>query len=764
MGTRKELCKLYSVPQLNPHLEAPASVAGTAVIRHSRNSYEIRIIIRRDLSIRLSSVTLLYRFSVKSIRVRDEKHPFVKQVYAKSDINQKEYLCVRKMISDRSAAEGCTALVCSVVLENGETFYYRFEDYEYPETTKMDPALLAREPFLKTLLTRYIPPTDGTLPAARKKSSKKHKYRTPVYRRSLENAAGVLTLILIGIGVIGFGIYRALPVLHSQEAYTPEMQLTVMLAERHYSEAYQLTEKFDDERKMQEVCRDAAEYYLSLKDYEKAYLYAIAAPRSFESEIFDAFAEHFISQERYEEAYHFLKEQTGCDQALQRVCSASVTAALTDKDYDRALFYASGAPESLEMSVFDHAAERLVQQGKINKKALSTLLKMSDAEKFDTAILEALNNIPDPSTAFSLAARLKSETLRAERILDIAIRSMETSIKDNDLAAAGQMYRKAAKFLTSDVQKSCMEQMLTTCEALKNTAGKIYFKNLAGEDTSAIPVTPEETSIRDNLSSVYFLLSESQKRTYHAVSFDLYKEAYRIRNGVLQGTQITDAVSVSTFEYQTLVLHADGSVSAIANDGHNNVPELPPDKDIVQIAAGLNHAAYLHNDGTVSVYGSNASGQADTGSWQDIVKIAVGADFTAGLRADGTLIACGSNRNGQCNVNRYADVYDLAACDQSLVLLFKDGSLKVVGDISGGLKQADSFTNIRRIRAAGACVIAEKTNGTYQMAHSVLNANPGSVSGWRNADQFAAGSVCIGYVNKAGEIHIEGDGSPVVTP
>ena len=287
---------------------------------------------------------------------------------------------------------------------------------------------------------------------------------------------------------------------------------------------------------------------------------------------------------------------------------------------------------------------------------------------------------------------------------------------------------------------------------------------LSGNDTSAISISPEEASIRENLSSVYFLLSEQQKRAYHAVSFDLYKEAYLIRNGVLPGTQITDALSVSTFEYQTIVLHKDGSVSAIANDGHNVVPPLPSDRDIVQIAAGLNHTAYLHNGGTVSVYGSNASGQADTGSWKDIVKITVGADFTVGLKADGTLLACGSNQNGQCNVDRYADVYDIAACDQSLILLFKDGSMKVVGDISGGLKQADSFTDVCRIRAAAACVIAEKNNGTYQMAHSILNADPGSVGSWRSLTQFAAGSVCIGYVNENGEIRLEGDGCPVSAP
>ena len=185
MGKRKELCRLYQVPQLNPQLNSPVSVAGTAVIRHSRNSYEIRIILRRDRNVRLSSVTLLYRFSVKSLHTREEKSPFVKYVYAKPDINQKEYICLRKIISDSSASEGCTALICAAAVENGVTLLYHFEDYEDPETTEMDPAVLDADPVLKSLLTRYIPLPDQAPPAEPKQKPEQKPVSPQKIRRRL---------------------------------------------------------------------------------------------------------------------------------------------------------------------------------------------------------------------------------------------------------------------------------------------------------------------------------------------------------------------------------------------------------------------------------------------------------------------------------------------------------------------------------------------------------------------------------------------------
>jgi len=96
-----------------------------------------------------------------------------------------------------------------------------------------------------------------------------------------------------------------------------------------------------------------------------------------------------------------------------------------------------------------------------------------------------------------------------------------------------------------------------------------------------------------------------------------------------------------------------------------------------------------------------------------------------------------------------------------LIILFRDGSVKVVGDVSLGLKRADYFNNVKRIRAAASCIIAETEDGTYLMAHETTNADLGSVMRWSNVRWFAAGSLCIGSVDTYGRVAIEGDGAPI---
>jgi len=773
----RERSVYYNVPRLRDAVQAPAAAVGAAVVLQGQNPSSVRIIVHRDPDIRISSFTLLYRFSGQPIRMRDGEHPFFKFVYDLPDLNRKDYICLRRIIPEHTAVDGCTVLISSVTLENGETISYRLGDYEEPEILCIGADASLAEPELQDYFRYHAAAKAGRAaaePTVSGKTKKEKKAKPPktisrrkklIRRRAIENAAGITAVIVIGLAVISVGIMRALPGADSSgSASSPENRLAGMLAANRYSEAYQLVTQFDDERVLQEVCEKAAEHYLFVKNFEKAYLYAAAAPGPFDGDIIDAFAEYFISQNRHADALAFLKEQDGYDAALQKVCDSAVRICLAKEDYAGALSYAAEAPESLEPMVYDHAADALLRQGSINAPALSILSGMSDGDAFDSVILQKMEEADDLKTEFSLALKLKSKSTRTERVTELCVRGMKSYVDAKDLGEAGMFYKRCSKVLDAAERADCLKQISDYCYTADNTAGTIYFTSLDGGDTSSFSVRPEDGSIREYLQDVYFLLNAQQKRAYHAVSFDLYKEAYRIRNGVLEGTDITDAVSVSTFEYQTIVLHTDGTVSAIANDGHNKVPALPADRDIVQIAAGLDHAAFLHDDGTVTVTGSNALGQCGTGSWKNVVRIAAGADFTAGLLADGTLVACGSNLSGQCEVGRYTDVCDIAACDQSLVILFEDGSVAVAGDVSMGLKQAEHFTQVRRIRAASSCILAERTNGTYRMAHSTANADTGSVGSWRKAEEFAAGSVCIGYVDASGEIHIKGDGSPVTAP
>jgi len=545
------------------------------------------------------------------------------------------------------------------------------------------------------------------------------------------------------------------------EVELSDKELSNLLASKNFSKAYQLVSLYGDVVDVQNVCEQAAKHYESVSNFDKAYLYASAAPDSFEGKVIASFAEYFIEQNRFDEAYDFLCTLDDSGDGLQTLCGAAVEHYLDEGDFLTAYSYGERAPVSLTEDVFRAAEESLLREGEVNPGALAVLQMTDHDGELDQLIAENAGSIGDFEIAYSLAVSIKDEALRAGTVYDVSLNRMKTLVDENNLADAYALYTDASAYITDKQKQECQTRMVSYSAMKKNTAGEILFRTLRGEDTSVIAVQPEDLSVRGNLGEVYFLLTEKQKRDYHSVCFDLYKEAYYIQSGALAGTDITDAVSVSTFEYQTIVLHADGTVSALGNDGHNLVLDMPADRDIVQIAAGRNHAVFLHNDGTVTGCGNGKWGQLNVSGWKNVVKVVSGADFTVGLLADGTLVACGSNLSGQCEVSEYTRVLDIAACDQSLVILFRDGSVKMVGNVSFGLKRADQFTGIKRIRAAAACVIAETENGTYKMAHEGTDAYVGSVLQWSNVRWFAAGAFCIGNVDTYGRINVEGDGAPV---
>ena len=271
---------------------------------------------------------------------------------------------------------------------------------------------------------------------------------------------------------------------------------------------------------------------------------------------------------------------------------------------------------------------------------------------------------------------------------------------------------------------------------------------------------PDDFSVRRNLFTVYPLLTAEQKRAYHAQPFDYYKEPFLIKDGAIAETFITNAVSVDTGEFQTVVLNSMGNVIPIERDGHNLVVQIPEQFNTVQVAVGQKHVVLLVDNGTVKAYGNNDFGQCDTSEWTDIIAVTAGANFTLGLRSDGSLVACGSNNSGQCNISSYRGVVDIDALDQTAVILFADGSVAVQGDISMGIRDATSFTNIRRISAGDACIVAETTDGKFVMAGGAPQGSCGSVDSWEDIEYFAAGSLSAAYVDKYGSVRYTGDGAP----
>lgn len=783
----------YNVPQLKKTYTSPASVVGIAVFGGAQDSVSLRIIVKRDRSVRLSSFRLMFRLSVQPIEQEVKGLQFHPFVYDKEDLNTRDYLYITLNLPREKFKGGCTALVTDVTFENGKSVSFRFSDFEEPAETGAGSNLRNASPLLREYAA-YLSAKEKGQPAAaptvqsagneRKRPANpspsavppmgKRKKIKKSRRSAFSTPGGILVLVLViaaiaAIAISGGAFEKKTP---PSEETTPaeteavkelsEKEVANLIAAKNFSEAYHMVEPFEETALLQDVCKQAVKHYQSVRDFDLAYLYASAAPFPFVKEVLDSFTEYFISLNRFDDAYDFLKEHDEGGETLQTLCSAAVDFYLAGSDFETAYFYAENAPQSLEDRVFHAAEQSLVNEGDVNPGALSILQKNDDTGELDALIAEAVGSIEDFETAYTLAVSVKDEEIRSRTVLTVSIGKMKEYVDQNDLASAYDLYCQAAQYLTSKHKNECFTRMISHATIQKSTAGVIFFKSLNGEDTSAIAVPPEDYSIRKNAAEVYFLLSEKQKRSYHSVYFDLYKEAYYIQGNALVGTAITDATSVSSYENQTLVLHLDGTVSRIDNEGHNQVVlEMPTRKDIVQIAAGLEHAVFLHSDGTVSGTGSNKEGQLRVNAWSRVMKVAVGDDFTVGLLADGTLIACGSNRSGQCDVEEYSRVLDIAACDQSLIILFRDGSVKVVGDVSLGLKRADYFNNVKRIRAAASCIIAETEDGTYLMAHETTNADLGSVMRWSNVRWFAAGSLCIGSVDTYGRVAIEGDGAPI---
>lgn len=772
--------RYYNVPVPADLTGIPAVCVGVNYAEKDGERPALRFIVKRDLTVQIRSFTLVYRFSTASVRTKDPEHPYFRFTYDKADINQRDYIILKGYAPDGGIPEGCTAVVASVTLENGETVSYRTGTFTDPThliaaSETMEPLLAAyfaqrnavktaQEPKKKSpvqaLAEKAAAVTVVDVPDVKPVKQSKKSGKKKLLRRHTAETVTVITVILLFIGgVLIFGT-------RDRTVEKPMDTVVARLLDAgRYGDAYKTAQDKNDTEGMQNVCRTASASYLFAKDYENAYLYAAAAPEPFEREVIDVFISLLITQNRQEEAYEFLTGLPQYTDAMQRVCQSAVDRSLASGDYADAYFYAREAPQSLETYVMEYAAGEIIRDGHVNEDIFAALESLDDSKAFDDMAQKAADKLMDEKSyreAAAVACQIRDDTGRMTAIKSICETGMKQYVNAENLAAASELYTFCTPMMDEASLKKSVQAMIDYSRICGNTAGVIYFTSLSGGDTSSMEIDVEDSSIRRQAELTWFLLTADQKRAFHAREMDLYKEAFQIVSSRIE--DITDAVSVAASEHMAVVLRQNGTVSALSNNGRNQIPTLPADNDIVQIDVGRDHVVLLHNDGTVTAMGSNASGQCDVSQWTNVVKVVAGADFTAGLRSDGTLYACGSNISGQCDVDGITGVMDIAACDRTLVLLMSDKTVRLAGNISMGLKRAENFSDVRRIRAGGCCIIAETDEGTYMMAQGTYNANCGSVITWKNTRDFAAGSLCIGRVDQNGSMKIEGDGAPVTHP
>ena len=399
-------------------------------------------------------------------------------------------------------------------------------------------------------------------------------------------------------------------------------------------------------------------------------------------------AETLISEARYNEAYKLVSDH-GYKGLLSKICAEASVYYAENNDLMQAYVYAAAAPEKFTDKIINLAAAKVVDPatGEINENAYR-VAKMADEDgKFDSivkSIVNVLTSKEDFANALRVASEMRGENERSKTENDIFRTAIDRFMSKHEfeklISFAGEL--DSVTSFGAD-EKTVADAIVDWAKSSGDSSGLIYFStkypDFIDRDTAGVTVKPDDSGIRAALDVVWPLLTTSQKRTYLSRSLSVYKELFRIRNGAISGTDIKDAVSVDTYEYHTIVLHKNGSVSAIPNGKHNMSETFPVTNDVIAIAAGLEHSVMLHADGTVSAVGSNAYGQCNVSGWTDIVQIAAGQSFTLGLKVDGTVVAVGSDLSGQCGVSGYRNVCAIACGSQSSVMLFKDGTVRIQG-------------------------------------------------------------------------------------
>ncbi len=188
----------------------------------------------------------------------------------------------------------------------------------------------------------------------------------------------------------------------------------------------------------------------------------------------------------------------------------------------------------------------------------------------------------------------------------------------------------------------------------------------------------------------------------------------------------------------SLLFLQDGKVIC-AGETYGAAEEIASYTDVVDAASGLNHALFLHADGTVSGVGSRAFGRLETADWTEIVSVAAGAWHSAAVRADGTVLACGGNEKGQCEVSAWSDVAFVSAGLWHTVGLKTDGTAVACGDNTYGQCDVSDWTDLVAI-VCGAChTVGLKSDGTV-VACGDNAAGQCAVSTWTDAAAIAAGA------------------------
>ncbi len=690
----------FRVPALAADKRPAAAIVSVSLTKRALEGDVLHFAIRRDLTRKIASFTIRYRFSSVPVFKEDASSKFNAYVYDADDVNTAGLIEISAVIPTYMNVADCGAYVSEIVFADGQTVTYDAAEYRFMRKPASAPAA----PAPAAPAAPVAPTPAATAQRAPQKVQKKPFTKPQLTAEEREARRGKRLAVILGVVLAvlvveivgGVALYNYLGIKNSTD---------MLMGDGRYNEAYKLALEKNSKPALQRVCEKAAVYYYQTGDLESAYVYALGAPKPFTDLVVDYAGKSVIntSTAKINENAFRVAKMTENDEKFDSITHNVCDVLAAGGDYPNALRVASE---------LRNGTDRAETEMNVFKNALSYYIS-THRYREATAFIEELQNIDT------------FELTKAE-IIDAAI----------DVAKSGN--NNAAIIYLSQ----CYPE----------------YTSISAADTY---IAEDDAGVRSEFSIIYPLLSASQRRAYHAQSIAIWNDdAIVIKDDAIAGTKITDAISVDTNEALTLVLRRSGKVSVIPKSGMSAPFSAPSYTDIIDIALGEEHAVLLHENGTVSVLGANKYGEGNVSEWTDIVAVAAGQRFTLRLKADGTVVAAGSNTCGQCDVSVYRIVVDIAACNQSAVMLFSDGTVMVQGYRSMGLADVEELTGVKRIRAGAAAIVASLEDGSYKLFSGAYGGSYGDPYNWLNMTAFDVGVMCIAGVDNIGVLFCDGDGIP----
>ncbi|MCB9754105.1 MAG: hypothetical protein H6713_29535 [Myxococcales bacterium] len=149
----------------------------------------------------------------------------------------------------------------------------------------------------------------------------------------------------------------------------------------------------------------------------------------------------------------------------------------------------------------------------------------------------------------------------------------------------------------------------------------------------------------------------------------------------------------------------EGAVGVPAGEEPRTRPSLVPElRGVVSLAASRFHAAALHEDGTVSCWGSDSFGRVSgvpaafgakpptrVAGLRDVVQVALGENHSCALRGDGSVWCWGYNRLGALGDGRTITDGDQAAAPVRVVGLPPASSIAAFGPLSAAVVAGEIY-------------------------------------------------------------------------